>query len=370
MALPKWLKPALGGLVASLLLWKPAIVVFFPGFIYTSDLTTVLLTDGCIAVTTQTVFVFCLLEIFVACVLLKSHVLPWLFGEARWGVYDELKRQKMVGCIIKIIVRVGCFVQILALVAPWFSLHDGLFSQFNVKKAYQKLVKDRVVMTCAEADMDVRGAVALRAWTFSRDDMMAVMAWELAFIPGLPVDAWLHHLFVILGVVIGSDPLILGKNATLQPLIDALAFFLVLGASLAALVEGAVLMYHFAAPHAAIQARWMIISMAIQAFLVAIFFVALPMSVVLMHADDLGGLAIGFVVVIVFLAAVEVKMLVVKRSIIKSARKKAQRQVATAPNLLPANETLGSFNHNLDVEAKCLQSEALLDEQHIQLNSA
>ena len=35
---------------------------------------------------------------------------------------------------------------------------------------------------------------------------MAVMIWELASIPELSWDAWLHHFFVILGAVVGTDP--------------------------------------------------------------------------------------------------------------------------------------------------------------------
>lgn len=353
-----------------MLLWKPTMVVFFPGFVYTQDLATVLLNDGCIGSTTQTIFVFCLLEILVACVLLKSHVLPWVFGEARWGTYDELKKQKMVGFFIKIIVRLGCMVQILALVMPWLSLRNGLFADFNVKTAYQKMAKDHVATTCAEAGMDLKAAVALRAWTFTRDDMMAVMAWELAFIPSLPMDAWLHHLFVILGVAIGSDPMVLGSHAALQPFIDGVAFFLVLGAAAAAMVEAAVLMYHFSAPNATRQAQWMICSMVIQAILVIVFFVALPVSLVMRHLGNFGGLAIGFAVLVVFLAAVECKMLVVKAAIVKSARKKAQRQaeektsLAIQPEWTTTEATAaGHFNHDVDVESKLMKSEALPDQQ-------
>merc|ERR1712228_690053 len=104
-------------------------------------------------------------------------------------------------------------------------------------------------------------AAAMRSWTFARDAMMAVMVWELAFIPGLPLDAWLHHLFVILGVAMGSDPQLLGSRAPVQPLIDGISFFLVLGATL---------------PAAARQAKWMMASIMVQALLVLVLFVGLP----------------------------------------------------------------------------------------------
>jgi hypothetical protein len=245
-----------------------------------------------------------------------------------------------------------------------------------MKHAYKELVNNLSATTCAQAGMDVSAAVALRAWTFTRDDMMAVMAWELAFIPDLPLDAWLHHLFVILGVAIGSDPQVLGGNSALQPLIDGVSFFLVLGAAFAALVEAAVLMYHFSAPKAAQQAKWMIVSMAIQALLVVVFFVVLPVTVVLIHLDDFGGLAIGFILVLIFLAAVEVKMLIVKWAIVKSARRKAQRQAAAVPLTAPESSPnydashAGDFNHDLSVEAMCMESQSDGSPNQVQLNEA
>merc|ERR1719213_614771 len=106
-------------------------------------------------------------------------------------------------------------------------MEDGLFADFNVKEANARLVSHKQVTTCSEAGMTLNDAAAMRSWTFARDAMMAVMAWELAFIPELPLDSWLHHVFVILGVAIGSDPH-LGSRAQVQPLIDGIAFFLVL----------------------------------------------------------------------------------------------------------------------------------------------
>ena len=68
------------------------------------------------------------------------------------------------------------------------------------------------VMTCQDAGMQVSDAVALRMWTFCRFDLMAVMAWELAYIPDLGVVTWLHHLFVILGVSLFTDEHNLAEN--------------------------------------------------------------------------------------------------------------------------------------------------------------
>jgi len=327
---------------ANLLLWKPTLVVIFPGFLYTSDLTSVFLFDACINCTTQTVLVFCILEVLVACVLLKTYVSSWFFGD-RWASFDNLKQRKLVGFLIKIFVRLSCSVQLIFLVSPWFSLEGGLFSEFNIKAASKALVNERKVTTCAEAGMTLQGAVALRAWTFVRDQMMAVMIWELAFIPELPADAWLHHLFVILGVALGSDPHLLASRPMIQPLVDGISFFLVLGAALAALVEAAVLMYHFSAPDAQAQARWMKTSLLIQSALVLFFFLALPAGLVVLHHEHLGSMAYGLVLLLLFLVAVEAKMILVKQKIVKSSYRKALQQSAA-----PVEPEIGaSFNHDV-----------------------
>lgn len=338
MAFPSKTQGAAYFVLAALLLWKPTIVVLFPGLVYTTDLTTVFLSDGCIGSTSQTVFVFCLLEVLVACVLLKGYAVPVLFGEERWSHFDELKQKKLVGFIIKIVVRMSCAVQIIVLVSTQFSIDEGLFAKYNMKQAYKELVENRTITSCADAKMSLHDAAALRAWTFARDDMMAVMVWELAFIPELPLDAWLHHLFVILGVAMGSDPQLLGSRSQMQPLIDGVAFFLVLGATLAAAVEACVLMYHFSAHNAAVQAKWMQASMAVQASLVLLCFVGFPVVLVVTHIDDLGLFACGILLVLAFLAAVEIKMMIVKWAIVKSSRRKALRQ---------QDLRIASFNHDV-----------------------
>eukprot|EP00929_Paragymnodinium_shiwhaense_P057750 TRINITY_DN28909_c0_g1_i1.p1 TRINITY_DN28909_c0_g1~~TRINITY_DN28909_c0_g1_i1.p1 ORF type:complete len:390 (+),score=94.00 TRINITY_DN28909_c0_g1_i1:66-1235(+) len=362
---PTW-KAVLAGLVATLLLWKPAITVMFPGFIYTSDLSTVFLFNACIGASTQTVFVFCLLEVLVACVLLANYAIPAMFGE-RWEQFDHLKQRKLVGFVVKILVRVACAVQILCVVVPRFRMASGLFAEFNVKSAAADLSK-RAVTTCDEAGMGVDDAVALRAWVFTRDAMMAVMVWELAFIPELPTDAWLHHLFVILGVAVGSDPNLLSANAGIQPLIDGIALFLVLGAALAAAVEAAVLMYHLSAPNARAQANWMVRSLTVQVILVTLLFVTIPAILAVWHREKLGFLTYGLLLLIVFLATVEAKMIVVKWAIVKSARRKAaaREQAALPPSPPEANDggaadapwRTATFTHDLQEDLQEAKADA------------
>ena len=318
-----WYKSLPATLIVILLIWKPLFVVLFPGWVYTSDLSKVFLFQGCIGGSTQTVFVFCLLEVLISCVLLQQIVVPALFGLEAWGSFDHLKQRKLVGFCVKIIVRASCFIQIAILVSPQIDLEKGLFGNFNVKKSNVELETNHTAMTCEEAGMTLTDAVAMRAWIFARDDIMAVMIWELACIPELPIDAWLHHLFVILGVCLGTDPQIMAQQQNVQPFIDNVAFFLILGGAVAGLVESCVLMYHLNSKNPKRQAIWMQISILIQSIMVIVLFIAFPIVVVLNNLDHFGGLAWGYIALIAILVAVEAKMVWVKISIVKHAKKKA-----------------------------------------------
>eukprot|EP00501_MAST-03F_sp_TOSAG23-6_P001993 GSMAST32.ASY1.ANO1.2078.1 assembled CDS len=276
-----------------LLIWKPLFVVLFPGYVYTGDLTKVFLFQGCIGGSTQTVFVFCLLEVLISCVLLKDIVVPSVFG-ALWGKFTHLKRRKLVGFCVKIIVRASCFVQIAFLVAPQVDLERGLFGKFNIKKSNMVLLNKHTAMTCEEAGMSLTDAVAMRAWIFARDNIMAVMIWELASIPELPLDAWLHHLFVILGVCLGTDPQVMASQEKVQPFIDNVSFFLILGGSVAGLVESCVLGYHLNSSKPDRQAIWIQRSIAIQSIMVSILFVILPSFVIMKSWQHFGALACTF----------------------------------------------------------------------------
>lgn len=326
-------------ILSVLILWLPTLVVGFKDYVYETDLSAVQLHDACLGSAMQTVFVFCLLEVLIAALLLKNLVVPSFFSARRWVSFDEPKRKKLVGLVIKGTVRASCAAQILVLVSPYFSMDSGLFPQLNVKKANRDLVQDRVTTSCEEAGLTLFDAAAVRAWVFARDSMMAVMVWELAFIPELQMDVWLHHLFIILGVTLGSDPQILGAITELQPFIDGVAFLLVLGATLMALQELGVLMYHASAPDAHAQAAWMAASAWAQGLVVAVFFVGLPVRLVMQHRRVFGPLSLAVLLVLAFLAVLELKMILVKRSIVAHARKKAH---PTAAEIAPPFPTVQS----------------------------
>lgn len=344
--------PLLSCLVSFVILWKPILVVLFKDWGYERDLSLVFLSNSCLRSNSLTIFAFSLLEVLVACQLLKAFVVPSFFGQDRWDKYDGLRQRKMIGFFVKILVRAACAVQILMLVTPCFSFREGLFSEFNVNAANIKLRRDHTLTTCKEARMTLQNAASLRAWALVRDCMMAVMMWELAFIPELPADAWLHHILVILGVAVGGDPMQQTSDAEVQPVIDGVALFLVLGASLAAAFEGPVLMYHLVAPDATRQARWMLRSILLQAALVIILFITLPAVLLSSHTGALGGMVFSVLALLAFLVAVEIKRVLCKWAIYQSTLcKLSNSQVSIAEGESMVSSMPSSFHHDMGQES-------------------
>ena len=105
-------------------------------------------------------------------------------------------------------------------------------------------------------------------------------------------------------------------------------------------------MYHLNNKTPKRQAIWMQISILLQSIMVVVLFVTLPVVVVIKNLDHFGGLAWGYLVIIAVLVAVEGKMIWVKMSIVKHARKKAAdilQTSGTEEETLKENEKEGPF---------------------------
>lgn len=324
----------LGAILSVLLLWFATVAGVLTDIV-PSDLTKVYIYDGCINNGTVTVLIFCMLEVLVGCWFLRRFGLPIIFGDS-WEKFDSLKQQKLIGFIAQIIVRSACCGDLLTILfGGWgqqITLQGGLFEHHNAKAAYDLLRQKGIPTTCAKSGMDNLDVAAIRAWTFAKYHMVAIHIWELAFIPQLTVDGWLHHLFVVLVAAISCQPQTLTGNSSVQPLIDLIGFSFILGASLNFLVKTCVVMYHYAAPRALVQARWMEGSIAGAWLILIFFYIGFPGFVAFQHADKFEtGTLIAFILLpIAFLSLVEVRLITVKRSIARNARKK----VVTTPECL------------------------------------
>lgn len=316
----------MGSVVAIMLLWPSTIAVFVPEFLIRADPAKVLIENGCIGSGPVTVFSLILLQVSVASVLLKRCLAPTVFQS--WKEFDDLKQRKLVGFFAQITVRASVAVQILSHVWSQMNLRDGLFSNLNAKTAYQHMMDTKRATTCGEERFDPNDVLALRAWTFAKYHMIAVHIWELSFIPDLTLDSWLHHVFVICVASLASDPEALTGRPEIQPFVDSIGFFFILGASLNFLVKACVVMYHYSAPVAMRQAIWMWASTIGGLIIMLVFYIALPVAILCLHFNDFGLKTVALLsLLILFLSMVELRLLLVKRIIANNAMLKARRQV-------------------------------------------
>lgn len=459
--IPTW-KAYLAAFFALLLLFKPTIVVMFPGFIYTKDLTKVFISENCIGSGNMNVFVFCFLEVLFACVLLKNYVIPVLMFNhivprvmsdkeiaprfmTSWDGFDELKKKKIIGNCLKIVIRFSCMIQIAVLVLPYVDFKSGLFANsskdstnipvkaiadsstvttdvapvrteistsskiFNSRQAAAERLLSGKLTTCADAGLNLKDVSALRAWIFSRDDIMAVMLWELTFIPELPLELWAHHLFIILFVSMGTDPLISFMGGPrLYPYIDLIAFWLVLGACAVFFVEMMVVRYQLLAARLTSveksesvtvnggtnrnsvsadrllnekraqifekQGKAISYSMVWQIIAIVTFFVGLPLGVIISNFDkfkvdvndstnsndtndinaatctccfNLRGTFFAVIIALALLSVAEIYMVIVKKAVVMSSVKKAKE--ARALNKGHSNTAFVELENDVEI---------------------
>eukprot|EP00927_Polykrikos_kofoidii_P011535 TRINITY_DN14915_c0_g1_i1.p1 TRINITY_DN14915_c0_g1~~TRINITY_DN14915_c0_g1_i1.p1 ORF type:complete len:391 (-),score=59.30 TRINITY_DN14915_c0_g1_i1:130-1302(-) len=315
-------------LFSVVLLWVMQMVRF--GIDFFQDRKHLYIWNGCISQGPIACFLASIMEIVVAAWFLQRFALPALFGKEVFGQFESLKQQKLTGFVAQIAIRSACCVQLIGILIVAFgretTLKRGLFPDSNTKVAWINFVKDGVAENC-EALTDGE-TVALRAWFWCRYHMVSVHVWELSYIPGLTIDGWLHHLFVVLVAAVITQPDGYTTKPEVQPLIDIVSFGLVLGASLNWMVKSCVVMYHFTAPAYLTQAKWMDRSVLGAIIITAVFYFGIPWSVGIYHLDKFGLLyALMFIVTpSIFLVLVEIRLVIVKRSISRSARRKAEGQ--------------------------------------------
>jgi hypothetical protein len=296
--------------------------------------------------------IFCMLEVIAGAWFLRKFFLPLLFGREAYNSFDQLKQEKLVGFCAQIVVRASVFVQLMSILCGlWgghLSMDTGFMANFNAKSYYHTLIESGESTSCHKAGMHHDDVAALRTWFIAKYHLIAVHLWELAFIPGLTLDTWLHHLVLVVIAAIASQPqAALGGNGLDQPLVDAVGFSFFLGAATNAFVKLPVVMYHYTAPNYLLQARCMEASIAGAWFILLFFYAAWPLFFTITHWSKfrtptlvviLGG--------VLFFVLVEIRLVIVKRSIARAARKKAKAikasQGALAGTTLLSTEAAGA----------------------------
>lgn len=278
----------------------------------------VYLMNGCNTSTGESVLILCLILSLISGWIMKHLVLPHLFGEA-WGTFSSLKQRKLVAYLVKINVRVSMLVMLGLWVFHDFSMSDGLFARSNIKAAWQQLLGGELV-TCEV--LQERVVHGLRAWTMLRNAFLSLMLWEICYIPEMGFEMWAHHGVIICFTVLSLDPILWAGLTQLQPILDGLTFFGMIGGGLLSTQEICVLGYHLSAPNAARQACWMQAAWIFQAVIASALFFLLPLTLLWMHAAFLGVELFVCLAGLLALSGAEVQMVCIKQAVVRHARQK------------------------------------------------
>jgi hypothetical protein len=306
----------------------PLLSVFAPGWIYTSDLSKVFLFQTCSDWSTQTVFLFCFLRIVICSVLLRHFIVPAIFGCALWNTWAtihklRLKRRKIISLCVKIIIKASCFFQLIILVAPQLSFDEGLFHQYNVINSTIDVKENGAAMTCKDAEMSMESVIAMRAWYFVRIDFIALLAWELAFVPELHWSEWSHHLLAILCVGFILEPGITQKNATILPILELYGFGVFLQGPSGFSWDICIFMYHFNSKKPSRQVMWMKLSTVLQFVGVLVSNMIFPAITMAKNFAKFGAIVAGGILFLtLFSIVVEFGILSIKISVVRRAKKK------------------------------------------------
>ena len=314
--------------ITIILIVIPLLSVFVPGWIYTSDLSKVFLFQTCSDWSTQTVFLLCFLRIFICSVLLRHFIVPAIFGYTLWNTWStkhvlRLKRRKIISLCVKIIIKASCFIQLNILVAPQLSFDEGIFHQYNVINSMIDVKENATAITCKDAEMSMESVIAMRAWYFVRIDFIALMAWELAFVPELHWSEWLHHLLAIMCVGFILEPGITQKNATILPILELYGFGVFLQGPSGVSWDMCIFMYHFNSRNPSRQAMWMKFSTVLQFIGVLVSNIIFPAITMAKNFGKFGAiLAGGILSLTIFSIGVEFGILSIKIKVVKHANKK------------------------------------------------
>ena len=311
-------------ILATIVLWNlsmiPFIAILVPGWIYTNDVSEVFLLQGCLDWATQTIFVFCFLRILMCSFLLKRYIVPVIFGTERLASFNFTKQRKMEALSVTIILKLVCLIQMLVLIAPKVSFDEGLFPMRGTSLV--QLEQNHTILSCKSSEITKYDVMSIRAWYSVRIDFMALLLWELSFIPGLHYTDWLHHLCTTISICFLTDARFISNKSDLLPFLDLSVFGLFLGGPCGAFAHGCVLMYHLYSRKPTTQVVWMQLSILLHSIIIMFNYIVFPTIVIVKHFKDLGGLVWVIMTVTLIFNVVEGKILHIKMSIVQHVKNK------------------------------------------------
>eukprot|EP01060_Flectonema_neradi_P038973 TRINITY_DN8368_c2_g1_i1.p1 TRINITY_DN8368_c2_g1~~TRINITY_DN8368_c2_g1_i1.p1 ORF type:complete len:313 (+),score=42.18 TRINITY_DN8368_c2_g1_i1:77-1015(+) len=251
-----------GGLVLPLFALL-ADVTMFPGHLPSR----VVVSDTCCAGNGMSVLIAASLNVTMVALILRRLLLPRYFPN--WqnlgGSQEKLfiRQRKIVVMCIAFMLRGVCLIGMFQ-VLPSFSYEKGL--TFKATSAG------------SPCDITAPDVPAVRSFYLARCWISALMIWELAYIPGLQWDDYVHHIFVLAAVVTTTDPSFGGDKFTGDS--QAAGMVVLFGACLASFNYLFLLCYNIFQSHPSRQAICMFIAAIYSWSWQLLCFVYYPLSII------------------------------------------------------------------------------------------
>eukprot|EP01064_Diplonema_japonicum_P010296 TRINITY_DN17592_c0_g1_i1.p1 TRINITY_DN17592_c0_g1~~TRINITY_DN17592_c0_g1_i1.p1 ORF type:complete len:334 (+),score=31.79 TRINITY_DN17592_c0_g1_i1:55-1002(+) len=248
--------------------------------------------DSCCAGSGLSVFLTASLNVCFATIALHSTVLPNVFpGWNDLGNGDKMqaysKKRKIVMMVVALLLRGVCCVGMWE-VWNFLDWDNGL--------EFQALTGSLLGPECDISSPDVR---AVRSFYLVRVWLAALMVWELAYLPTLFWDDYLHHFLVMVFCILSTDPAFGGGN--LSPLMQACAMSLLLGASIASLNYAFLLLFHATPKHPLFQSVLIFTSALFSWTWQSACFLYIPFRLILVHPVSYEACFSGFCAVFLFI---------------------------------------------------------------------
>lgn len=293
--------------------------------------------DDCEGVSALTCFVNVSILVWASALIVRRKILPlwWPHTSAAMPAH---KAAKAVGYAVKTLFRLAALILLLILLQYWS--FDGLRMGGGpvFQDEHNTLLFNRTEALPRSYCQGEHG-LARRMWHSSKMFFMAVMVWELSFLPSSSWDMWLHHLGLVLGVAFSTDhrlrQLISGPNAPGQKdgptvrgeALDGFAYILMLGTAFMFVKELTVLFFqHRKVSKEGQQYHDLMCAAIVHVVGQAAFYLVLPAVYVgvAMQRGSLGaasGLLVGLLVV---LNVLEAYIFSVTLKVMHAKRKKAK----------------------------------------------
>ena len=161
--------------------------------------------DDCEGVSALTCFINVSILVWACAHVVRHKILPSWWPRTH-GALPAARRNKAIGYAVKTLFRLVVLVLLLCLL-PYWSLQDGLRMGGGPVAPTMNASGTLATLAAGSSHNYCVGShgVARRLWHSCKMFFMAIMCWELSFLPAASWDVWVHHIGLILGVAVSTD---------------------------------------------------------------------------------------------------------------------------------------------------------------------